>query len=70
MAIRKAPKKNYNRIGELLKGKSIYSLAKDLGMQYSQLHGYVKNKKQPNIETLFRIAKVLKVEAGELLNKI
>lgn len=60
--------KKLNRIEEIIErdGVTIYSLAKASGMQYSQLHGYVKNKRQPSIENLFKLAKVLKVDVCEL----
>jgi repressor LexA len=32
------------------------------------VHGYVSNKRQPSIEVLYEIAKLLQVDAKNLLN--
>ena len=59
-----------NRIKEVLKDKGIKQvwLAERLGKSYNMVNGYVTNKRQPSIEVLFEIAKLLQVDAKELLN--
>jgi len=59
-----------NRIKEVLKDKGIKQvwLAERLGKSYNMVNGYVTNKRQPSIEVLYEIAKLLQVEAKELLN--
>ncbi len=59
-----------NRIKEVLKEKGIKQvwLAEKLGKSYNMVHGYVSNKRQPSIEVLYEIAKLLQVEAKDLLN--
>ena len=59
-----------NRIKEVLKEKGIKQvwLAEKLGKSYNMVNGYVSNKRQPSIEVLYEIAKLLQVDAKELLN--
>jgi putative transcriptional regulator len=59
-----------NRIKEVLKDKGIKQvwLAERLGKSYNMVNGYVTNKRQPSIEVLYEIAKLLQVDAKELLN--
>lgn len=59
-----------NRIKEVLKDKGIKQtwLFEGLGKSYNVVNGYVANKRQPSIEVLYEIAKLLQVEAKELLN--
>jgi repressor LexA len=59
-----------NRIKEVLKDKGIKQvwLAEKLGKSYNMVNGYVTNKRQPSIEVLYEIAKLLHVDAKELLN--
>lgn len=59
-----------NRIKEVLKDKGIKQvwLAEKLGKSYNMVNGYVSNKRQPSIEVLYEIAKLLQVDAKELLN--
>ena len=59
-----------NRIKEVLKEKGIKQvwLAEKLGKSYNMVHVYVSNKRQPSIEVLYEIAKLLQVEAKDLLN--
>jgi len=59
-----------NRITEVLKDKGIKQvwLAERLGKSYNMVNGYVTNKRQPSIEVLYEIAKLLQVDAKELLN--
>jgi transcriptional regulator with XRE-family HTH domain len=59
-----------NRIKEVLNDKGIKQtwLAHRLGKSYNVVNGYVSNKRQPSIEVLYEIAKLLQVDAKELLN--
>ena len=59
-----------NRIKEVLKDKGIKQtwLSERLGKSYNIVNGYVTNKRQPSIEVLYEIAKLLQVDAIELLN--
>ena len=58
-----------NRIKEVLEEKGITQiwLAKKLGKSYNMVNSYAKNRRQPSVELLFEIAKILKVEAKDLL---
>lgn len=62
-------KKVYNRIKAVLaeKDKTSTWLAEELGVNRSTVSKWCTNQIQPPIETLFKIAKVLKVEARDLL---
>ena len=59
-----------NRIKEVLKDKGIKQiwLSERLGKSYNIVNGYVTNKRQPSIEVLYEIAKLLQVDVKELLN--
>ncbi len=59
-----------NRIKEVLNDKGIKQtwLANKLGKSYNIVNGYVSNKRQPSIEILYEIAKLLQVDAKDLLN--
>lgn len=61
--------KAYNRIKAVLaeKGKTNIWLAEELGKNKTTVSKWCTNDIQPTIETLFKIAKVLHVEARELL---
>jgi len=58
-----------NRIKEVLvqKGKKQVWLAKELGKSYNMVNSYAQNRRQPSIELLYEIGKILKVDAKELL---
>lgn len=58
-----------NRIKEVLdeKGRTQIWLAEKLGKSYNMVNSYAKNRRQPSIEILFEIAKILQVEAKDLL---
>ena len=58
-----------NRIKDVLEDKGIKQiwLAEQLGKSYNMVNSYVKNRRQPSIEDLFRIGEILNVEAKELL---
>jgi transcriptional regulator with XRE-family HTH domain len=63
-----------NRIKEVLEEKGIKQkwLADKLGKSYNMVNSYVRNRKQPRLEVLYDIAKILNVNVKELLidNKI
>jgi transcriptional regulator with XRE-family HTH domain len=63
------PRYNFNRIKAVLiaKGKTNKLLAKQLKMTETTVSTWCTNKRQPSVETIFEVAKYLKVDAGELL---
>ena len=60
-----------NRIKEVLEEKGIKQkwLAEKLGKSYNMVNSYAQNRKQPRLEVLYDIAKILDVDARELLVK-
>jgi transcriptional regulator with XRE-family HTH domain len=70
MAKRKVDPPKLNRIGEVLaqKEKTQAWLAGELEIEYRTVNRYVNNHRQPSLETIFSIAKILKVGARELIN--
>lgn len=58
-----------NRKMEVLEEKGIKQtwLADKLGKSYNMVNGYVQNRQQPRIETLYEIAEILEVSVKELL---
>ena len=58
-----------NRIKEVLEEKGVKQtwLAEQLGKSYAIVNGYVQNRKQPRLEVLFEIAKLLDVNPKELI---
>ncbi len=60
-----------NRIKEVLEDKGIKQiwLAEKLGKSYNMVNGYVQNRRQPSLEDLYKIAKILDVDIAQLLNK-
>ena len=58
-----------NRIKEVLEEKGIKQtwLAEKIGKSYPIINGYVQNRKQPSLEVLFEIARLLHVDVKELL---
>jgi len=60
-----------NRIKEVLKEKGISQtwLAKKLNKSYNTINEYARNARQPSIEDLYRIAKILDVNAKDLLKE-
>ncbi|MGO2357207.1 helix-turn-helix domain-containing protein [Mesonia sp.] len=59
-----------NRIKEVLEKKGIKQvwLAEQLGKSFNTVNGYVQNRKQPSLEILYEIAKILEVDVKDLLN--
>lgn len=60
-----------NRIKEVLEDKKITQtwLSEKLGKSYNMVNSYVQNRRQPSLEILFKIAKLLKVSPKELINE-
>ena len=60
-----------NRIKEVLKDKGIKQiwLAEKLGKSYNMINGYVQNRRQPSLKSLFEMAKLLNVEAKDLIKE-
>lgn len=58
-----------NRIKEVLESKGIKQtwLSDKLNKSYNMVNSYVQNRRQPSLEDLFRIAKILDVTVAELL---
>lgn len=61
-----------NRIKAVLEEKGLTQiwLAGRLDKSYNMVNSYARNRRQPSIEMLFEIAKVLQVEARDLLTTI
>ena len=62
--------KPMNRIKEVLEEKGIKQtwLAEKLGKSFCIVNTYVCNRRQPNLEVLFEIAKILNVDPKELID--
>ena len=60
-----------NRIKEVLEEKGVKQiwLAKKLGKSYNMVNSYVQNRRQPSLEDLYKIAKILSVDVTILLRK-
>jgi len=60
-----------NRIKEVLEERELTQiwLAKQLNKSYNMVNSYAKNRRQPSVEVLFRIAELLNIEAKELLQE-
>lgn len=58
-----------NRIKEVLADKGIKQtwLAEKLGKSYNMVNSYVKNRQQPRLEILYKIAEIIEVDVKELL---
>ncbi len=59
-----------NRIKEVLTEKGIKQtwLAEKLGKSFSVVNSYVCNRRQPSLEVLFEIAKILQVNPKDLID--
>lgn len=59
-----------NKIGEQLKLKGLKQkwLSDQLGMTTVMISLYVQNKRQPKLETLVKISKILNVEINQLID--
>jgi putative transcriptional regulator len=60
-----------NRIKSVLDQKGIKQkwLAEKLGKSNNIVNGYVKNRSQPSLEVLYKIAEILQVKPSSLLNE-
>jgi putative transcriptional regulator len=60
-----------NRIKAVLDQRGIKQtwLAEKLGKSYNMVNGYVQNRQQPRLEILYEIAKILDVNAKDLLTE-
>lgn len=58
-----------NRIKEVLEERGIKQtwLAEKIDKSFSQTNAYVCNRRQPSLEQLFEIAKVLNVDVKDLI---
>ena len=58
-----------NRIREVLQEKGLTQiwLAEKLGKSYNMVNSYAKNRRQPSLEVLFKIAEILDLEPRELI---
>lgn len=58
-----------NRIKEVLQEKRLTQvwLAKSLNKSFKMVNAYACNRKQPSLETLFEIAKLLQVSVKDLI---
>lgn len=61
-----------NRIKEVLSAKHLTQiwLCDQLGKSYNMVNSYVQNRRQPSIQQLFEIARILDVEPRELLTEL
>lgn len=62
-------RKYMNRIKEVLEEKGIKQtwLAERLGKSFSMINAYACNRRQPNLELLFEIARILQVDPKDLI---
>ena len=60
-----------NRIKEVLNDKGVKQtwLADKLGKSFNMVNDYCNNKRQPKLEVLFDIAKLLNVKVKDLINE-
>ncbi|MBL4625870.1 MAG: helix-turn-helix transcriptional regulator [Flavobacteriales bacterium] len=60
-----------NRIKEVLNEKGIKQtwLSEKTGKSFNMINDYCNNRRQPKLEVLFEIAKILKVEVKDLINE-
>jgi len=60
-----------NRIKEVLEEKGLTQiwLAKKLDKSYNMVNSYAKNRRQPSIEVLFKIANILQTDVRLLLKE-
>ena len=63
--------KPMNRIKEVLEERGIKQtwLAEKLGKSFCMVNSYVCNRRQPSLEVLFEIAKILNVNPKELIKE-
>ena len=61
--------KPMNRIKEVLEERGIKQtwLAEQLGKSFCMVNSYVCNRRQPSLEVLFEIAKILNIDPKDLI---
>lgn len=61
-----------NRIKELLSAKHLTQIwvCEQLGKSYNMVNSYVQNRRQPSIQQLFEIARLLDVQPRDLLIEV
>ncbi len=61
--------KRMNRIKEILEERGIKQtwLAERLGKSFCIVNSYVCNRRQPSLEVIFEVAKILNVDPKELI---
>jgi transcriptional regulator with XRE-family HTH domain len=64
--------KPMNRIKEVLEERGIKQtwLAEKLGKNFCMVNSYVCNRRQPSLEVLFEISKILNINPKELIKDI
>lgn len=64
-----AKRRELNRIKVVLEeqGKTQSWLAAQMNVEFRTINRYVSNQRQPSLEKLFEIAKILKVSTKELI---
>ena len=70
MAKRRISPTKLNLIKDILEaqGKTQAWLAGELDMEFRTVNRYINNHRQPSLERLFQIAKVMRVNVKELIN--
>lgn len=60
-----------NRILKVLKEKGITQtwLSKQMDKSYTTINEYARNKRQPSLEDLYKIADILNVKVADLLSE-
>jgi putative transcriptional regulator len=58
-----------NRIGQILHDKGLKQkwLSEKLGMTTVMINLYIKNKRQPKLDTMVKISRILNVDINELI---
>ncbi len=58
-----------NRVKEVLQNKGINQtwLAKKMDKSYPTINKYARNKRQPSLEDLYKIAEILQINVKDLL---
>jgi len=58
-----------NRINEVPDERGIRQtwLAEQLGKSFNMVNSYIQNRRQPGLETLYKIADILKVDVKDLI---
>jgi transcriptional regulator with XRE-family HTH domain len=58
-----------NRIQEILDERGVKQtwLAEKLNKSYNMVNAYCRNRRQPSLETLYKIAEVLQVDVKDLI---